>query len=289
LQLQSDTARTAKERRKLELEILAATQKRAREELEERIRQDKERQGGPTFDHDQARDQLERVQAAQRDRVKRDTQGPLERWREGTIKTTEEMNEALEEVAVKGLEGLEDGLLDVITGTKDAGEAFRDLANSIIRDLARIAIQQAIMKPIGDWLSSATGSGGFDLSNLFKSGSGGSTNYFDTSSFMSLDGGGYTGNGARSGGLDGKGGFLAVMHPKEIVTDLTRGMPSARAMRSANQVIYSPTFNLRGAVMTQDLLDQMNAIGKKAALMGAQGGAQLAGVKQASRERRTLR
>jgi hypothetical protein len=39
----------------------------------------------------------------------------------------------------------------------------------------------------------------------------------------SFDGGGWTGGGARTGGLDGKGGFLAMMHPREQVIDTTRG------------------------------------------------------------------
>lgn len=39
----------------------------------------------------------------------------------------------------------------------------------------------------------------------------------------SFDGGGYTGNGPRSGGLDGKGGFMAMLHPREVVTDTTKG------------------------------------------------------------------
>jgi hypothetical protein len=39
----------------------------------------------------------------------------------------------------------------------------------------------------------------------------------------SFSGGGYTGNGARSGGLDGSGGFLSMLHPQETVTDHTRG------------------------------------------------------------------
>ena len=38
----------------------------------------------------------------------------------------------------------------------------------------------------------------------------------------SFDGGGYTGNGSRSGGLDGKGGFWAMMHPQETVIDHTK-------------------------------------------------------------------
>ena len=39
---------------------------------------------------------------------------------------------------------------------------------------------------------------------------------------LGFDGGGYTGAGARSGGLDGKGGFLAMMHPQETVIDHTK-------------------------------------------------------------------
>jgi hypothetical protein len=44
---------------------------------------------------------------------------------------------------------------------------------------------------------------------------------FDIAS--SYDGGGYTGSGARTGGLDGRGGFMAMMHPQERVYDETRG------------------------------------------------------------------
>ncbi|WP_138438599.1 tape measure protein [Marinobacter alexandrii] len=39
----------------------------------------------------------------------------------------------------------------------------------------------------------------------------------------SFEGGGYTGNGPRSSGLDGKGGFLAMLHPDETVIDHRRG------------------------------------------------------------------
>lgn len=41
-------------------------------------------------------------------------------------------------------------------------------------------------------------------------------------SMQSFDGGGYTGTGDRVGGVDGKGGFPALLHPNEVVTDLTR-------------------------------------------------------------------
>jgi|GEM_PF-2440015 len=45
-------------------------------------------------------------------------------------------------------------------------------------------------------------------------------------SLPSFDGGGFTGYGSRSGGEDGKGGFYAMLHPNEVVTDLTKNQGS---------------------------------------------------------------
>jgi len=39
----------------------------------------------------------------------------------------------------------------------------------------------------------------------------------------SFEGGGFTGHGSRSGGVDGKGGFPAILHPNETVIDHTKG------------------------------------------------------------------
>ncbi len=48
----------------------------------------------------------------------------------------------------------------------------------------------------------------------------------------SFDGGGYTGNGSRTGGIDGKGGFWAIMHPQETVIDHTKLGSSASTSAS---------------------------------------------------------
>jgi hypothetical protein len=40
---------------------------------------------------------------------------------------------------------------------------------------------------------------------------------------QSFEGGGFTGYGARAGGLDGKGGKLAIVHPNESIIDHTKG------------------------------------------------------------------
>ena len=39
---------------------------------------------------------------------------------------------------------------------------------------------------------------------------------------QSFEGGGFTGRGARTGGMDGKGGFMAMLHPNESVIDHTK-------------------------------------------------------------------
>lgn len=46
-------------------------------------------------------------------------------------------------------------------------------------------------------------------------------------SLASFEGGGFTGNGIRAGGMDGKGGKLAMLHPNEKVTDLTMDKESS--------------------------------------------------------------
>lgn len=73
-----------------------------------------------------------------------------------------------------------------------------------------------------NWLAGLFGGGGKGASSI----GGGSGGYFPGltgPSLPSFDGGGDTGPGARAGGLDGKGGFLAVMHPNESVIDHTAG------------------------------------------------------------------
>lgn len=43
---------------------------------------------------------------------------------------------------------------------------------------------------------------------------------------QSFEGGGFTGVGARAGGLDGKGGYMAMVHPNETIIDHTKKQPT---------------------------------------------------------------
>lgn len=142
------------------------------------------------------------------------------------------------EVFTNAFQGMEDALVTFVTTGK---LSFTDLANSIVADITRIIIKQQISNALGV----AGGSGGSGVLGLIGAGvsalfgtSGTAAlassmpgnsldtflklnNNFGTS--PSFDGGGYTGDAPRVGGVDGKGGFWALMHPQETVLDHTRG------------------------------------------------------------------
>ena len=59
------------------------------------------------------------------------------------------VQESMADVVIKGIKGMEDALVDfVMTGKLN----FRDLANSIIRDMVRMQIQQSITKPLSNFI-----------------------------------------------------------------------------------------------------------------------------------------
>jgi hypothetical protein len=51
-------------------------------------------------------------------------------------------------------------------------------------------------------------------------------------------GGGYTGNGPRSGGLDGRGGFMAMLHPRETVVDHAQGNSGTTSSTQVNIAVH---------------------------------------------------
>jgi hypothetical protein len=69
---------------------------------------------------------------------------------------------------------------------------------------------------------------------------------------MSFAGGGFTGNGPRSGGLDGQGGFLAMMHPKETVIDHTKPGGGGRGGAQMNVVINNNAPGVEATAVQRD-------------------------------------
>lgn len=104
------------------------------------------------------------------------------------------------------------------------GKKFSEVLSGLEQDIIRIVTRKLVTEPLGNALT------GF-IGDAFKSGGIGGL----LSSLFSFDGGGYTGAGSRSGGLDGRGGFMALLHPNETVTDHTRGS-GGRGARAGNTV-----------------------------------------------------
>ena len=77
-------------------------------------------------------------------------------------KQTQNTQKQLNDIAVRGLKNMEDGLLGVMQGTMSAKEAFKSMAQSIISDLMRMLIQQQITGRIAGFLAGfgAFGGGG---------------------------------------------------------------------------------------------------------------------------------
>jgi lambda family phage tail tape measure protein len=83
------------------------------------------------------------------------------------------MKEKLEDVKLAGLKGLEDGLIGVLNGTQSVADAFKSMASSIIADLMRIAIQQAIIKPLMSAVGLPFANGGAFEAGVVKQALGG--------------------------------------------------------------------------------------------------------------------
>jgi hypothetical protein len=108
-----------------------------------------------------------------------------------TGEAVEKTKSAVDELNLSFASAFEDAIV--------GGKSFQDVLKGIGQDILRLSVRRAITEPLGGFLTSALGG------------------------LLSFDGGGYTGSGARAGGLDGKGGFLSLLHPRETVIDHTKG------------------------------------------------------------------
>ena len=160
LELQSDLADSARARRRLELQILELQEREQRARLEAVIASETAAEA----EKQRARNilaSLDESFALQREQTVRGNLSPAEKFLDGLVMTAGEAREALEAVQVDGLGHIEEGLFDILSGTESVTEAFHQMAQSIINDLLRIAIQQSIIRPLAESLFGGGGGGGF--------------------------------------------------------------------------------------------------------------------------------
>jgi len=165
----------------------------------------------------------------------------------GSIDTSNQLNNSIKEniTVVKQFADTVEGELtraftDFFDSTNKQFLDFQNLATSVARAVVAELINIFVVQKLVGMATSA-------ITNLGTLGSGGMGDVVD--GFQNLDGGGYTGNGIRAGGLDGKGGRLAMIHPQETVIDHTKG----QAIQSA------PTVNFNISTVDAAGFDQLLA------------------------------
>lgn len=144
LDAEADAAELTSDRRDIERRLLDLQQE------EERARLDAAIAAGQIADAAKARASLSRKQAAERKGLAQDQQGPGARYLSDLRKDADQLNEAYQNVAVDGLKSLNDGLVDAIMGSKSLGDVFKSVANQIVADLLRIAVQRAVITPLAN-------------------------------------------------------------------------------------------------------------------------------------------
>jgi hypothetical protein len=129
-----------------------------------------------------------------------------------------------------------DMFMTMVDGTTSAKDAFRSMASDIIRQLYRILVLEQMVQSIAGAIT-----GAFNPASAAGTEGTVAPPRRPTGIFGIFDGGGYTGSGPRSGGLDGKGGFMAMLHPRETVVDHTKGQSTGGDVVTVNQTINVTT------------------------------------------------
>lgn len=142
LALEIEGLDSRKEQLEVEGQILDARHKAAmiaieNSDLDEEIKQQK-------------RAQLEAETALAKKRIEKEGQSPLEKYIEESRKIKANLDDEIGNIAVDGLDALNEGLVDAIMGAKSLGEVFSNVAKQIIADLLRIAIRMAIFNVLGN-------------------------------------------------------------------------------------------------------------------------------------------
>ena len=131
---------------------------------------------------------------------------------------------------------------------------FKNLATSIVKSIIDELIRVHVIKKLLGFGATAFGA----ESTIGK--------VFQTAA-DSLEGGGFTGMGVRAGGIDGRGGFPAILHPNETVIDHTKGQAVGGAtvnfnISTVDAAGFDQLLASRKGLITQIINNAMNNQGK---------------------------
>jgi phage-related minor tail protein len=166
LQATRDMAQTRQESLDVEMAILETAYRRQRAEIETAEVSEEAKA--------LALAALARARQASEQNIRDAHQTGMQRYRDELTRQGRNIDDELNDIAADGLRATEDALADLITGTKDWGDAFSDVARGIIADLARIAARQWVMLPLMQAMGlggggGMGGGGGFNIGSILGS------------------------------------------------------------------------------------------------------------------------
>jgi uncharacterized protein (TIGR02594 family) len=202
-----------------------------------------------------------------------------------------DIGEAFKSVKADGLQGLEDGLVGIVSGTESVAGAFKKMAASIISDIARIAVEKLILSVVGFKDGIVPGAPG-NAAGLVPGFADGIIRGAGTGTSDSIH-----------GWMEGVGAIRVANGESIINANSTRryrpvlkainesrfpgfipaGQIYMRPLPSATSIQRAPTgsnapiiYDFRGAVTTEGLLRQMNEISAQHAQVAIVTGSQMA-------------
>lgn len=263
LDQQERLADTQAERRRIQNEILDAEIRRLEIELNSL-------QEWQTHEREIAQGRLDSaraMRAGNQELIRRQTMGPGEALLEQIRNAGATMDEAFQQVAVNGLQQLNDGLIEAVMGTKSLGEVFKNVTRQIIADLLRIAIQQQVVGPLAGLLFG----GGATASSAGISSAA-------ASAIGTFFGGPRATGGPVTAGkayLVGERGLPELFIPGQSGSIVPMGKAfghvpgTAASARPQVTVISAPQFDLRGVITTPALMREMERVADDSAARAA--------------------
>lgn len=284
LQHQEGFARTAAERREIALTILDLERQQARAEFD---RIQKLHELGQVDDDTLKAARLrlrhfEAIAGFQTDGILRDTAGPLESYAADLDQTKAQIYERAEGWAVAELDHFRRGMNDAITEKLGIKDPF-------LASLIDLFIEQWLIKPIAESMARASqGGGGGGIGGVIAglvgaiggAIAGGGSSSVANNGGMNLSGAIVNIPGAAVGTEYSSGGYTWLAENGPELVNLPRGSkvtPAAETRRilgasNDNRPIVLQQFDYSNAVMTEDLMREMDARSQAAAVQATEAG-----------------
>jgi hypothetical protein len=241
LGVQQALARTAAERQRIELEILDLKQQELIHAKGKEVSRLVETGAITQGEGDKRFDATLSTLKPQRQEVLKNTQGPLGAFLDKAPKTIDELNASFQSLEAQGLGALNSGLADAIVNAKSLGDVGASVFRQMTAQVIELLLQFAEAR-----VATAFGLPAYATGTSFA-----------------------------------PGGLALVGERGPEVVNLPRGsqvIPHGLSLQGVasqrQEVIVQPVhFHLEGAVLTQDLVNQMERIGQRSAALGARVGA----------------